>query len=71
MYRRQTGNLDLIVGMYNGILQTLIPVEFPLLQDRIDRINQNVQPGIVDLCWKSEGIDPFIKGSMTVVTEVN
>lgn len=39
VYRSQTGNLDLIVGMYNSILQTLHPVEFPLLQDRIDRIN--------------------------------
>ncbi len=47
VYRSQTGNLDLIVGMYNSILQTLHPVEFPLLQDRIDRINANVEPGII------------------------
>ena len=71
VYRSQTGNLDLIVGMYNSILRTLHPVEFPLLQDRIDRINTNVEPGIVTLRWKDEGIEPFIKSSMVVVKDVD
>ena len=40
IYRSQTGNLDLIVNMYNEILATLLPVEKPLLADRIERINK-------------------------------
>lgn len=40
VYRSQTGNLDLIVNMYNDILSILLPVEKPLLADRIDRINK-------------------------------
>jgi dynein heavy chain len=31
IYRSQTGNLDIIVNMYNEILSTLLPVEKPLL----------------------------------------
>jgi len=31
IYRTQTGNLDIIVDMYNEILATLLPVEKPLL----------------------------------------
>jgi dynein heavy chain len=52
-YRRQTGNLDLIVNMYNDILATLLPVEKPLLADRIERINKALQPGIDSLKWNS------------------
>ena len=37
--RQQTGNLDLIVGTFNNILRTLLPVERPLVaeKDRKDR----------------------------------
>ena len=34
-YRRWTGKLDLIVEMYNNIVGTLLPVEKPLLANRI------------------------------------
>ena len=40
VYRSQTGNLDLIVEMYNNIIETLLPVEKPLMQKRIDDINK-------------------------------
>jgi len=39
VYRTQTGNLDIIVDMYNGILATLLPVEKPLLHERIEKMN--------------------------------
>lgn len=35
VYRTQTGNLELTVNMYNDVLATLLPVEKPLLADRI------------------------------------
>jgi dynein heavy chain len=53
VYRRQTGNLDLIVNMYNDILATLLSVEKPLLADRIERINKALQPGVDSLKWNS------------------
>jgi len=39
-YRTQTGSLEIIVTMYNEILRTLLPVEKPLLADRIQRMNK-------------------------------
>jgi dynein heavy chain len=60
VYRSQTGNLELIVNMYNDILATLLPVEKPLLADRIEKINKALQPGIEQLKWNSSNIDPFI-----------
>jgi len=57
--------------MYNNILATLLPVEKPLLADRIDRMRTALQPGIDQLLWNSENIDPFISNAMSVVTEVD
>jgi dynein heavy chain len=40
VYRSQTGNLEIIVNLYNDILATLLTVEKPLMQDRINKMNQ-------------------------------
>jgi len=71
VYRSQTGNLDLIVSMYNEILSTLLPVEKPLLSDRIERINKTLQPGVDTLRWNAPNIDPFISQAMVIVKEVD
>lgn len=57
--------------MYNEILSTLLPVEKPLLFDRIDRINKSLQPGIDTLKWNSANIDQFINQSMGIVKDVD
>ena len=57
--------------MYNEILSTLLPVEKPLLQDRIDKINKSLQPGVDTLRWNSQGIDAFIQTCMAIVKEVD
>jgi len=44
-YRTQTGNLEIIATLYNEILATLLPVEKPLLADRIEKINKAIEPG--------------------------
>lgn len=71
MYRTQTGNLQIIVDMYNNILQTLLKVEKPLLQDRIERMNNALMPGINELKWNSQNIDPFINSAMNIVKDVD
>ena len=71
IYRTQTGNLDLIVGMYNEILSTLLPVEKPLLKERIELIDKILKPGIENLKWNDQNIDPFIKEAMAHITDVN
>jgi dynein heavy chain len=59
-YRRWTGRLDLIVEMYNNIIATLLPVEKPLMMERIQKMNKALQSGIDTLKWNSDNIDPFI-----------
>jgi dynein heavy chain len=71
VYRQQTGNLELIVDMYNGMLEALLRVEKPLLKDRIERMSKALQPGIETLRWDSEGINPFINQAMKIVTDVD
>jgi dynein heavy chain len=71
IYRTQSGNLDLIINMYNEILATLLPVEKPLLFDRIKSMNECLQPGIDTLRWNSDTIDQFISSCMSLVTEVD
>ena len=57
--------------MYNEILATLLPVEKPLLADRIDRMNKALANGIDQLKWNSQNIDPFINQAMQIVTDVD
>lgn len=71
IYRTQTGNLEIIVNMYNDILATLLPVEKPLLADRIEKMNKSLLPGIGELKWNSQNIDPFINQAMSIVTDVD
>lgn len=78
VFRRHTGNLDLIVNMYNDLQTTLLPVERPLVKSLLDRIDKTLSQGVGEgknktkaLNWKSNGIDLFIGEAMTDVKEVN
>ena len=57
--------------MYNNIQTTLLPVEKPLLKDKIELIYRILKPGIEKLKWKDENINPFIKEAMSVVTDID
>lgn len=71
VYRTQTGNLELIAGLYNGVLATLLPVEKPLMATRIERMNKALAPGIEQLKWNSQNIEPFIKECLECTKEVD
>jgi dynein heavy chain len=71
VYRSQTGRLDIIVEKYNNIIATLLPVEKPLMADRLANINKTLQPGIDTLKWNSTNIDQFINQSMAIVETVD
>ena len=70
-YRQQTGNLDLIVNIYNDMLRTLLDVEKPLLQAKLDDIDKFLQKGLKHLNWKSHAINEFVTSTMTKVKEAN
>lgn len=71
-YRQWVGQLDHIVFMYNAVLTDLLPVEEPLLDDRIEKMNNVLAPGLTDLRWKDEAqIPEFIETTMKVVSDVS
>lgn len=71
VFRRQTGNLELIVNMYNGIQTKLLHVERPLIKGHLDRIDDTLSRGLRTINWKSHGIDIFLKETMTDVNDAN
>lgn len=71
VYRTQNANLDMIVNMYNDIKKNLLHVEEPLLEDRIKKMDQTLEPGLRELKWRSQNINEFIQQSMGVVREVS
>ena len=64
IFRRQTGNLELIVNMYNNVLTSLLPVEAPLLRTDLEKIDKALQQGVKNINWKSHGIDYFLTTCM-------
>jgi len=78
VFRRHTGNLDLIVNMYNDIQDSLLPVERPLVKSQLERLDKILSQGFGEgknkskaLNWKSNGIDLFIGEAMTEAKEVS
>eukprot|EP00605_Chrysophyceae_sp_TOSAG23-4_P001019 GSChrysophyteH1.ASY1.ANO1.1120.1 assembled CDS len=78
VFRRQTGNLDLIVNMYNNIQEDLLPVERPLVKSQLEKLDKTLAMGIGEgksksksLNWKSNGIDLFIEEAMAESREVS
>ena len=62
--RTQTGNLTLIVNMYNTMQTSILDVERPLLQSRIADIEASLEKGLNSLTWRSPGVSEFITLAM-------
>ena len=58
--RQQTGNLELITGIYNEILSTLLPVERPLIEKKLEAVDAALAKGLTVLNWNSHHIDDYI-----------
>jgi len=71
IFRRWTGNLDLIVNMNNDILNILLPVERPLIQPYLTKFDTAVEKGLTTMNWKANGITDFISEAMDQVKVVN
>jgi len=59
-FRNYTGTLDLVVEHYNTSIQTMLPEEAPLVQDRMNAANEALEEGINHLNWKQSGVGAFI-----------
>ena len=60
IFRAQRGKLEMVTGTYNTMMTELLPVEKPLVQGYIDKIDNTVVRGIKDMNWKSPTINTFI-----------
>jgi hypothetical protein len=45
VFRQQTGNLTLIVNMYNNMVTSMLPVEAPLVKGHFDKRSTRPRPG--------------------------
>ncbi|KAL7443397.1 hypothetical protein ACHAXH_005661 [Discostella pseudostelligera] len=70
-FRAWTGNLDLIVNMNNSTLNSLLPVEKPLIDPYLAKFDSAIQPGLEVLNWRSDGVTEFIGDSMEQVKVVH
>lgn len=59
-FRQQIGNLDLIVGIYNTLQQNILPVEVPLVKDKLDAVDALLDKGLNVLNWNSHHINDYI-----------
>lgn len=71
MFRQQISSLDLICSIHNKIQRTILPVEKPLVQQKLEQVEQTLKRGLSELNWKSDGIDAFVRECMELVKDVD
>lgn len=69
VYRRYTGNLELIMNLYNTIQSGLLDIERPLVQGYLNKMEKILLPGSINMTWKSHGIENYINESMSIVKD--
>jgi hypothetical protein len=69
--RQQISSLDLIVGIYNRLQRTILPVERPLVQQKIEAVEAALQRGLNELNWRAEGIESYIAETMELVKDLD
>ena len=56
-YRKYLQNLDVTVTLYNQVRETILDVEYPLIEHQLRDIDQELEKAITQLNWTSEGND--------------
>uniref|UniRef100_H2YYB5 AAA+ ATPase domain-containing protein n=1 Tax=Ciona savignyi TaxID=51511 RepID=H2YYB5_CIOSA len=60
-YRQYVANLDLAQQWYNKTRNTLLDVEFPLVEGQLSSIDDKLMKAEKELCWKSDGVWEYIE----------
>ena len=55
MFRQQVGNLQLIVGIYNNVQATILPVEKPLITQKLEAVDAALKKGLQVCCHSCTG----------------
>ncbi|XP_051851510.1 dynein axonemal heavy chain 9 [Antechinus flavipes] len=59
-YQQLIANLELMTNWYNKILKTVLEVEFPLVEEKLQDIDLQLRTAEETLNWKTEGIWDYI-----------
>lgn len=70
-FRSQISSLDLICTIWNRIQATILPVEKPLVQQKLEAVELALKRGMEEMNWRSDSIDQYIRESMELVKDVN
>ena len=54
-YRKYLQNLDVTVVLYNQVRETIMDVEYALIEEQVKDIDQQLEKAISGLTWTSEG----------------
>lgn len=54
-FRRFRANLDLTVTWYNKVRQTVLEVEYPLVEEQLASIDSQLEKAEKDLNWTNDG----------------
>eukprot|EP00879_Flechtneria_rotunda_P005416 GHRR01005708.1.p1 GENE.GHRR01005708.1~~GHRR01005708.1.p1 ORF type:complete len:1495 (+),score=578.36 GHRR01005708.1:300-4784(+) len=70
-FRQQIGSLDLMVGLWNKLQKTTLPVERPLVSAKLDAAEAALHRGLEELVWRSDGIDAYIRDTLELVKDLD
>lgn len=55
-YRKYLQNLDVTVHLYNRVRETILDVEYPLIEGQLQSIDDQIERAISELNWTSESM---------------
>lgn len=66
-YRKYLQNLDVLVALYNSVRETILDVEYPLIEQQLMEIDQQLERAITQLNWTSSG-EHRHRGTVSYIT---
>ena len=69
-YRKYLQNLDVTVHLYNTVRETLLDVEYPLVEGQLEDLDKQLSRAISELNWTSSGAWEYIEATRDVVRDL-
>ena len=69
-YRKYLQNLDVIVQLYNTVRETLLDVEYPLVEGQLRELDGRLERAVSELNWTSEGAWEYIEATRNEVRDL-
>ena len=71
VFRKQISNLENIKAQYNNIILLLNDVERPMVQNKLNKVEQQLKPGLESITWENSAeIDKFTKSCHKIISEL-